>query len=129
MRPVVDTIDSPAYGLCKFMNDIPKKVIDNSKYNISNSYEFRDFIVKEKIPDGHKIVPYDAKSLYTNTDIIKVIGDLRSKWSLIEEHTAIDEELFFEILDFCLCDNVYFTYGYRTYRQISGLAMGLSLLS
>lgn len=127
MRPVVDTINSPAYELCKFMNDILKNIIDQSKYNIKNTYEFKEFITQVKIPKGHKLVSYDARSLYTNTDIDSVIEDLRNKWALIEEHTNIDKELFFEILDFCLCQNVYFTYQDKTYRQIAGLAMGLSL--
>lgn len=43
LRPVVDTINSPAYELCKFMNKILQKVIDHSKYNIKNSYEFKEF--------------------------------------------------------------------------------------
>lgn len=53
----------------RFTNDILKQVIDNSKYNVKNSYDFKEFITKEIIPEGHKIASYDAKSLYTNTDI------------------------------------------------------------
>lgn len=127
MRPVVDTINIPAYELCRFMNDILKKVNDDSEYNIKNSYEFREFITKQTIPDGHKLVSYDAKSLYTNTNIDTAIEDLRKNWNGLKEHTNIDKELFFEILDLCLCQNVYFTYKNTTYRQRRGLAMGLSL--
>lgn len=39
----------------------------------------------------------------------------------------IDNESFFQILHFCLSENVYFTYKDKTHRQINGLAMGISL--
>lgn len=109
------------------MNNILKNIIDNSKYNIKNAFEFKDFISSAKIPDGHKLTSYDAVSLYTNSDTVEATNILKRKWVDIKKFTNIDKHLFFEILDFCICDNVFFTYNDTIYKQIFGLAMGLSL--
>lgn len=109
------------------MNNILKNIIDNSKYNVKNAFEFKNFISTVKIPVGHKLTSYDAVSLYTNSDTTEAMEILKWKWNDIKRFTDIDKELFFEILDFCICDNVFFTYNGIIYKQIFGLAMGLSL--
>lgn len=108
LRPVVDTINSPSYALNKFMNDILKKIIDGTKYNVKNSYEFKDFISTVQIPADHILVSLDVVSLYTNTDVSKVIDILKRRWSEIELHTAINKDLFFELLEFCIDASTYF---------------------
>ena len=95
LRPVVDTINSPSYALNKFMNDILKKICDESKYNIRNSYEFKDFIAKTQVPTNHILVSFDVVSLYTNTDVTKVLNILKRRWPEIELHTTINKDLFF----------------------------------
>lgn len=127
LRPVVDTTNSPSYALNKYMNDILKKIVNNEKYNVKNSYEFKKFIDETRVPDDHILVSFDVVSLYTNTDIDEVTNILKRKWPEIKKHTNIDEKLFFELLDFCIEGSTYFKYQDQIYKQKFGLAMGLSL--
>lgn len=127
LRPVVDTINSPSYALNKYMNNIIKNITDYTKYNVKNSYEFKSFIANVRVPDDHILVSFDVVSLYTNTDITKVINILKRRWSEIEIHTTMDRNLFFEALEFCIDASTYFKYKKQIYKQKFGLGMGLSL--
>lgn len=127
MRPVVDTTNSPAYHLSKHMNDILKHLIDDSKYNVKNGFEFKSFIDGVKIPRFHKLWSIDAVSLYTNTDVKHVRKIIERKWSKIRSLTKMPKDLFFEVLDFCIEGSAFFSFNDDIYKQKEGLAMGLSL--
>lgn len=127
MRPVVDTTNSPAYHLSKYMNEILKHLVDDSKYNVKNAFEFKSFINDVKIPRAHKLWSIDAVSLYTNTDVKLVRKIIQRNWSKIKSHTRMSKDLFFEVLDFCIDGSAYFTFNDEIYKQKEGLAMGLSL--
>ncbi|XP_037051685.1 uncharacterized protein LOC119085393 [Bradysia coprophila] len=127
LRPVVDTTNSPAYELSKFMNDILKHLVDNSKYNVKNAFEFKEFINDVRIPRSQKLWSIDAVSLYTNTDVKHVRKIIERQWNKIRRLTKMSKPLFFDVLDFCIDGSAYFTYNDIVYKQKEGLAMGLSL--
>lgn len=129
MRPVVDTINSPAYELSKYMNEILKHLIADGKYNVKNSFEFKIFINDVRIPRAHKLWSMGDVALYTNTDVKHVRKIIKRKWSKVKVHTKMSKNLFFDMLDFCIDGSAYFTFNDVIYKQKEGLSMGLSLAS
>lgn len=82
VRPVVDTMSSPAYDLCKFTNNFLESVIQQTKYN--------------------KKIRTNSRNSSQTSPFLKVTNG----------YTNIDKGLFFKILNFCLCQNVWPCYGY-----------------
>ena len=70
------------------------------------------------------MVSFDTIGLFTCIPSYLVIDIVAEKWPILSgKWTALDEESFFEALNFCL-DNGYFTYNDEFYSQIHGTAMG-----
>ncbi len=123
LRPVVSTIQSPTYKLSKMLASILTKAIGKSRYHVKDSWEFAEFIRKQTIPNGHKMVSLDAKSLFTNVAKSLSMAAIRKRWWTIKPHTKLTQKQFIEAVSLVF-DFSYFRYGDRFYKQFFGVAMG-----
>lgn len=126
-RPIVSSINSPAYGLSKFLAKILKNLTTNSKYNVKNSLEFKEKISKIKIETGEILVSFDVVSLFTNVPIQSCITIIDREWNRLEEFTDIPKKKFLEMLKFCVLDNNYFSFNKNLHKQVFGTPMGSPL--
>jgi hypothetical protein len=121
MRPIVATYDSPCYNLSKFLDPILKNLIDKD-VNITCSYEFQKFITTSEKVDNSILVSFDVINLFTNVPVHTTLDIIETRWE--ELNCNIPQELFMNMLRFCLYECSYFLYQGDIYNQIKGVAMG-----
>lgn len=119
LRPMFSCVKSLTYLLFHFMAGILANIM--KIFNIRSSSHLREKISDLKLPDEYIIVTIDAASLFANISI-----SFASELIFDRRNDALDNVLFFLILNFCL-DNSYLKFEGKTYTQIKGLAMGSPL--
>ena len=81
----------------------------------------------KQVPDGHKIVSFDVKSLFTNVPLEKTIKiTVKRIYERKEINTSISKKEMKQLLTL-RTKNVHFTYGNKVYQQNDGVAMGTPL--
>ncbi|XP_062713958.1 uncharacterized protein LOC134290776 [Aedes albopictus] len=124
LRVILSCINCPTYDLSKYLADILRHSIDQTKYNVQNSYEFCTFINNVTLPPGYVLVSFDVVSLFTCIPRDIAIEAVRNNWSLIEKNTTIKNvDMFVELINFNLSSS-YFVHRGSFYRQKAGTAMG-----
>ena len=68
MRPIVSFCGSPTYQLSKHLTNILKPLTDKSRHKLQSTDNFIDAIKTVQIPDNHKLVSLDVKSLFTSVE-------------------------------------------------------------
>lgn len=126
LRPIVSCINSPTYSLSKFLSEIIYNTIDQSKYNIRNSYEFKEFIIGQTLPQNYILISLDVVSLFTNIPLDLVMDNIDQWWHRLTKRTSIPLVQFRELMNFALTSN-YFSYDDKFYYQRSGTPMGSCL--
>jgi Reverse transcriptase (RNA-dependent DNA polymerase) len=127
-RPVVSTINSVGQPIAKFINDILKNISDKEKYNIKNSFDFKNYIDSITIDDDTlEFVSFDVKSMFTNIPLDLVLDIINERWYEIKEFTKLPKKWFMSLLKFSIFECNYFLGNDKFYSQKSGLAMGSSL--
>ena len=123
-RPIVSSVNSPTYSISSLIADIlSKSYVDSNSYNVKDSFEFVEQFQNFQLPEGHKIISLDVKSLFTNIPLDLVLHILHRDWHRIECHTQLSQSSFFKIIDFITNYN-YFSFDNKIYSQIDGMAMG-----
>jgi hypothetical protein len=123
LRPIVSCQKSPSYNMSKFLCDILNRAIDQDRYNIKNSYVFRDFIKTQLLPPGYKLISLDVVSLFTCIPWERVEDAIERNWPNIGKITKLRQDDFTRLLKLIM-DRSYFSFGNKFYRQIDGTAMG-----
>ena len=72
VRPNVSNIGTATYNLARYLTKL-LSLLSKSKYTIDSTKYFMEKIKQETIPDGYKMVSFDAKSLFTNAPLEKTI--------------------------------------------------------
>ncbi|XP_062714618.1 uncharacterized protein LOC134291187 [Aedes albopictus] len=108
--------------LSKYVGRILQASI-NSRYNVTDSFSFCDYINSVRLPEGYVLVSFDVVSLFTCIPRELVSHTIIQCWDEIKKHTDINLDLFLEITVFCI-ECSYFSYRGRYYKQVSGTAMG-----
>lgn len=124
LRPICSSINSPSHNLCKYIVNILRKLTENSKYNVSNSVQFKDKIKGLSIQNNEKLISLDVVSLFPSIPVDLAIKIIEENWNKISELTNINKNLFMRIIKFCIVDNRYFQYDGKIYTQEKGLPMG-----
>lgn len=124
LRPICSSINSPAFGLCKYLIDILKNLTRESKYNVKDAVDFKSKIRNLNIADDELLVSFDVISLFPSIPINLALKTIKDKWEILEKFTTIPQELFMEILTFCIKETRYFKYDDRLYEQKKGMPMG-----
>ena len=66
MRPIDSFCGSPTYQLSKYLTNVLKPLTDESRHKLQSTGNFIDAIKTMQIPDDHKLVSFDVKSLFTS---------------------------------------------------------------
>ena len=66
MRPIVSFCGSPTYQLSKYLTNVLKPLTDESRHKLQSTEKFIDAIKIIQIPDDHKLMSFDLKSLFTS---------------------------------------------------------------
>ncbi|XP_058840547.1 uncharacterized protein LOC131696034, partial [Topomyia yanbarensis] len=125
LRPVVPNITAPTYKLSKYIANILKRS-QQSEYNISDSFQFTEYINQITLPPDYVLVSFDVVSLFTNIPIELATHDIIMDWCNIKKYTDINLDLFLELVEFCT-KNSYFRFRDKHYVQTFGTAMGSPL--
>lgn len=88
LRRIASCINSPTYHLSKFLSNILRKSIDQEKYNINNSFSFKEFITEQTIPPNYILVSLDVINNggiivnLENKDTQKLKSDIEEKMGM-----------------------------------------------
>ena len=66
MRPIVSFYGSPTYQLSKYLTTVLQPLTDQSRHKLQSTENFIDAIKTAQIPDDHRLVSFDVKSLFTS---------------------------------------------------------------
>lgn len=124
LRPICSSINSPAYGLCKYIINILKNLTKSSKYNVKDAIDFKTKINNTKIEKDETFISFDVISLFPSIPVNFALKTIEGKWSELEKFTNIPKQLFMEILTFCIKETRYFKYDKYIYEQRKGMPMG-----
>ena len=128
-QPIVDTSNTPYYGIAKFLA------------NLSNPFTLNDFTVKDsfdaankiqQIPKklfdlGYKLVSFDVISLFTNVPLTKTIDKILKRFyseNLVT--TNLTKRTMKKLLNDA-CSKTVLTFNDKIYKQIDCLSMGSPL--
>ena len=68
IRPIISNIGTPTYQLAKYLAKILSPLA-NSEYIVTSTKDFIEKIKNVKVPDGHQLISFDVKSLFTNVPL------------------------------------------------------------
>ena len=126
LRPIINNIGSPLYGLAKFIVATLKKIEKLLKFTVQNSYEFVDKLNNVIPLEDEIMVSYDVVSMYTNVDTesaIKTLENWLRRHTDILNGTNLSMEGIVKLISLCV-SNTYFTHNGKFYKQRQGLPMG-----
>lgn len=125
-RIIISSINSPAYHLTKFLNDILQKLdpIDNSNFNITNSFQLKSQLDQLTLTEDDIMASLDVVAMYERIPVNLVFNAIRKRWDNIENITPIPQNLFMRIVRFCVKDNNYLQFNQKFYRAKNGLTIG-----
>jgi hypothetical protein len=116
LRPIVNTIGSPLYGLAKLLTEKLKPLYGHTQSFIKDSH-FIQNIKSTKVNEAYILVSFDVVSLYTKIPLNDAINVIRR---LTDNETT-------NLVEVCL-KYTYYSFGGDIYERTNGVAMG-SLLS
>ena len=124
LRPIISATGSATYGLSNFIaNILSVSLLNDTDYNVSDSFDFVDKIRDVAVPTGYSLVSLDVVSLFTNVPLDLVLDILRTKWDRIKVNCNFTLEAFIDTVEF-LFKNIYFSFNEIIYLQLFGTPMG-----
>ena len=115
MRPIVSFRGSPTYQLSKYLTNVLRPLTDESRHKLQSTENFIDAIKTIQIPDDHKLVSFDVKSLFTSIPLQLALD--------CTENAIKNSVDIMDLLNLCLT-STYFQYNGKHYKQLHGTAMG-----
>ena len=126
LRPIINNIGSPLYGLAKFIVTTLKKIEKLLNFTVQNSYEFIEKLNNLTPLEDEIMVSYDVVSMYTNVDTesaLKTLENWLRRHTDILNGTNLSSEGIIKLMSLCV-SNTYFTHNGKFYKQKQGLPMG-----
>ena len=97
--------------------------LPNSEYTVTSTKDFIEKIKNVKISDGHQLISFDVKSLFTNVPLQKTIDIILKRiYENKEINTSISKKDMKDMLILCT-KSVHFSMNGDIYLQIDGVAM------
>lgn len=124
VRIITNGINSPAYKMAKYINEICKMAIPTTQFNIRNSFELKEMLKNIRLNNSELMVSFDIVSMFSTIPVDMVYKALSKRWALISTVTTIPWDIFIEMVKFCLVDTNYVKWKGCTYKQIDGLTIG-----
>ena len=123
MRPIVSFCGSPTYQLSKHLTNILKPLTDKSRHRLQSTDNFIDAIKTIQIPDDHKLVSFDVKSLFTSIPLQLALDCTKTAINKSHYQPPLPTDDLMDLLHLCLT-STYFQYNGKHYKQLHGTAMG-----
>ena len=123
MRPIVSFCGSPTYQLSKHLTNILKPLTDKSRHKLQSTDNFIDAIKTIQIPDDHKLVSFDVKSLFTSIPLQLALDCTKTAINKSHYQPPLPTDDLMDLLHLCLT-STYFQYNGKHYKQLHGTAMG-----
>ena len=107
------------YQLSKYLTYVLKPLTDESRHKLQSTENFIDAIKTIQIPDDHKLVSFDVKSLFTSIPLQLALDCTENaiKNSTVELPLPTDDIM--DLLNLCLT-STYFQYNGKHYKQLPG---------
>ena len=100
-----------------------KPLTDESKRKLQSTEDFINTIKTIQIPDNHKLVSFDVKSLFTSIPLQLALQCTETAIKRSTTKLPIPTQDIMELLTLCL-NSTYFQYNGKHYKQLHGTAMG-----
>ena len=110
------------YQLSKYLTNVLKPLTDESRHKLQSTENFIDAIKTIQIPDDHKLVSFDVKSLFTSIPLQLALDCTEN--ATVELPLPTDGIMY--LLNLCLT-STYFQYNGEHYKQLHGTVMGSSV--
>ena len=123
MRPIVSFCGSPTYQLSKYLTNVLKPLTDESRHKLQSTENFIDAIKTIQIPDDHKLVSFDVKSLFTSIPLQLALDCTENAIKNSTAELPLPTDDIMDLLNLCLT-STYFQYNGKHYKQLHGTAMG-----
>ena len=133
MRPIVSFRGSPTYQLSKYLTNVLKPLTNESRHKLQSAENFIEQFLSTwkflcaiktiQIPEDHKLVSFDVKSLFTSIPLQLALDCTENaiKNSTVELPLPTDDIM--DLLNLCLT-STYFQYNGKHYKQLHGTVMG-----
>jgi hypothetical protein len=122
IRPVINNRTAPAYKLVKYMTKIlDQHIALNNQYNIANSTNLANDLIKLEITDTHKLITFDIKDLYVNIPILETLNIAQKIMTKNKDPQKTQQII--KLLKVILEQN-YFTFQQQIFQPTQGVAMG-----
>ena len=128
LREIVDSTNSVAKKIDKYVSRIIKTYTVDNQYAIKNSKDFVDKISTRKIKEGHKLISFDVVALYPSVpqdEALQLFEEQLDKDENLKKKTPIPAKKLMKLFRTCL-KRTYFVFNRKLYQQIDGLAIGAS---
>ena len=126
MRPIVSFYGSPTYQLSKHLAKTLKPLTDASDHKLQSTENFIDAIKTVQIPNNHRLVSFDVKSLFTSIPLqltLDCTGTLFIQQTADDTPLPLPNDKIMDLLKLCL-ESTFFQYNGRHCKQLHGTAIG-----
>lgn len=127
MRPIVSSVNSPAYKLAKWMNKRLNLFESFDSLSIKNSFDFVEKVKDIRLDKNDILVSFDVESLYPSIPLEKT-KTLCRKWFEKNNISEKNIEEYMQIITVCT-EQRFFQFNNKFYIQKDGLTMGNPLSS
>ena len=101
IRPIISNIGTPTYQLAKYLAKLLLPLA-NPEYTVTSTKDFIEKIKNVKVPDGHQLVSFDVKSLFTNVPLQKIVDVILKRiYENKEINTSISKKHMKNMLILC----------------------------
>ena len=122
MRPIVSFCGSPTYELSKYLTTILKPLTEESRHKLQSTENFIDDIKTVQVPDDHKLVSFDVKSLFTSIPLQLALDCTETAVNNSTSQLPLLTNDLMDLLKLCLT-STYFQYYGKHHKQLHGTAM------
>ncbi|CAF0863808.1 unnamed protein product [Brachionus calyciflorus] len=128
IRPIISAVGTYNYKLAKYLDEILKPLLDNSKYILKDTFDFVNKIKSLSTSIDKNLASYDVQSLFTNIPTIETIEIILNDVFKdgIEKFHNFNRKQLKKLLIVCTQES-HFQFNGEFYDQIDGVAMGSPL--
>ena len=109
--------------LSKYLTNVLKPLTEESRHKLQSTENFIDAIKTIQIPDDHKLVSFDVKSLFTSIPLQLALDCTENAIKNSTAELPLPTDDIMDLLNLCLT-STYFQYNGKHYKQLHGTAMG-----
>ena len=110
-------------SLSKYLTTVLQPLTDQSRHKLQSTENFIDAIKTAQIPDDHRPVSFDVKSLFISIPLQLALDCTETAITTSTVKLPLPTDDIMDLLNLCLT-STYFQYNGKHYKQLHGTAMG-----